>query len=323
MQAPKVSKMEPRVAKNWVDKRDYSSDSYIADGLASRGIPSYVSHATILSCHYLAPLSPNSEIVIRDKDLQAAFRALRDDRFLDCRTKRACEEEFSKGSGPKPDVHLHYRGGIGRVDLYKHSTHFRFLREPVLGELESRDRNYMLLSDTRVPLLDRPNFQFAPLIETLPQFKDSLGPQCGRRVRFYGVKAPLLVRAISSWGYQFYQAVKSIYKLDKAIDNAKDNGIKRSYESKRADCIKDAWLWFVYLNAIVWLYRHNQDDPKRGHTLSWNQIMKEVDQELVPWLNNWKALYLVTDNRDKESHRAKFEKCIEDVTRALRPKRRK
>ncbi|GAB1192481.1 hypothetical protein APSETT444_001673 [Aspergillus pseudonomiae] len=213
--------MEPRVAKNWVDKRDYSSDSYIADGLASRGIPSYVSHATILSCHYLAPLSPNSEIVVRDKDLQAAFRALRDDRFLDCRTKRACEEEFSKGSGPKPD------------------------------------------------------------------------------------------------------AVKSIYKLDKAIDNAKDNGIKRSYESKRADCIKDAWLWFVYLNAIVWLYRHNQDDPKRGHTLTWNQIMKEVDQELVLWLNNWKALYLVTDNRDKESHRAKFEKCIEDVTRALRPKRRK
>ncbi|OGM46548.1 hypothetical protein ABOM_004605 [Aspergillus bombycis] len=321
MQTPKVKKMEPRVAKYWVEKRDYSSDSYIADALTSRGIPNYVSHATILSCHYLAPLSQNSEVVVRDKDLKNAFTALRHDRFLDCRTKRACEEELSKGSRPKPDVHLHYRGGKGRVDLYKHSTHFKGEPEPALRKPDPGDRNYMLLSDTKVPFLgEKPRFQFAPLVETLPQFKDSLGPLCGRRVSFYAVQAPLLVRAIESWCFQFYEAVKSIYDLGKSIDRAKDSGVRSSLESKRDASVNDAWLWFVYLNAIVWLYRHNQDDPKRGHGLSWNQIMRGVDQNLVPWLDDWKYKYLVTDNRDKEANRVKFDKCIEDVKRTLEKK---
>ncbi|KAE8420308.1 hypothetical protein BDV36DRAFT_307018 [Aspergillus pseudocaelatus] len=266
----------------------------------------------------VANIGQNSEIVVPDNKLQDAFKALRDARFLNCKNKRACQAELSNGSRPKPDAHLHYRGGVGRVDLYKHTIHFNFLPEPVLGDLDPGDRNYMLLSDGKVPLLKpEEGFRFAPLVETLPQFKDSQGPLCGRRVNFYAVPAPLLVRSISSWSYQFYHAVKYIYKLDRAIYRAKDDGVRRNLDSKRDASIDDAWLWFVYLNAIVWLYRHHQNDNKRGHKLSWNQIMRGIDQNLVPWLNDWNHKYLVTDSRDKEANKAKFEKCLTDVTKFL------
>lgn len=260
--------------------------------------------------------------MVPDNQLKDAWKALKRAGFLDCDSIRACQAEFSTGSRPIPDAHLHYAGGVGRVDLYKHTTHFKFLPQPVVGDLSPEDRNYMLLSDWKVPDLgDRPVFQYAPLIETLPQFKDSLGPTCGRRVNFYAVPAPTLARSISSWSYQFYHAVKYIYKIDRAIHRAKDDGVIRNLESKRDASIDDAWLWFVYLNAIVWLYRHHQNDYKWGHKLSWNQIMRGVDQNLVPWLVDWKYKYLVTDDTDKKGNKVKFEKCLTDVTKLLGERR--
>lgn len=279
-----------------------------------------------LSCNIslvlVTNLKQNSEIVVPDNQLKDAWKALKRAGFLDCDSIRACQAEFSTGSRPIPDAHLHYAGGVGRVDLYKHTTHFKFLPQPVVGDLSPEDRNYMLLSDWKVPDLgDRPVFQYAPLIETLPQFKDSLGPTCGRRVNFYAVPAPTLARSISSWSYQFYHAVKYIYEIDRAIHRAKDDGVIRNLESKRDASIDDAWLWFVYLNAIVWLYRHHQNDYKWGHKLSWNQIMRGVDQNLVPWLVDWKYKYLVTDDTDKKGNKVKFEKCLTDVTKFLGEKR--
>lgn len=275
-------------------------------------------HSSNILLVLITNIEQNSEIVVPDQKLHDAFKALRDARFSNCKSKRECQAELSNGSRPTPDAHLHYRGGIGRVDLYKHTTYFKFLPEPVLGDLDPGDTHYMLLSDGRVPLLGpEEGFRFAPLVETLPQFKDPLGSFCGRRVNFYAVPAPLLVRTISSWSYQFYEAVKYIYKLDKSIYRTKDDGVRSNLESKRDASIDDAWLWFVYLNAVVWLYRHDQDTHKRGHTLSWNQIMKGVDQNLVPWLNDWKHKYLVTDSRDKEGNKTKFGQCLADVTKFL------
>ncbi|KAE8344829.1 hypothetical protein BDV24DRAFT_160131 [Aspergillus arachidicola] len=323
METRNPDKMDPETSLIWVWKRRLNSDPYIADRLKRKGIACYVSHADLLCFHYLAPMSQNSEIVVPDTQLQDAVQELRYSRFLDCRKCiEDCESELSNGSRPKPDAHLHYRSGIGRVDLYKHTTHFKFMPQPVLGDLDPQDRNYMLSSDGKLPDLgEKPRFRYAPLVETLPQFKDSLGPTCGRRVNFYGVPAPTLARSISSWSYRFYHAVKYIYKIDRAIYRAKDDGVIRNLESKRDASIDDAWLWFVYLNAIVWLYRHHQNDYKRGHKLSWDQIMRGVDQNLVPWLVDWKYKYLVTDDTDKKGNKAKFEKCLGDVTKLLCEKR--
>lgn len=64
MEARKLDKMEPMTSMNWVEKRKLSSDPYIVDTLKHNGIACYVSHADILSCHYLAPMSQVSNTCI-------------------------------------------------------------------------------------------------------------------------------------------------------------------------------------------------------------------------------------------------------------------
>ncbi|KAE8383829.1 hypothetical protein BDV26DRAFT_287243 [Aspergillus bertholletiae] len=59
-----ASKVHPAIAANYVMKRRYYSDFYIADTLNSKGIANYASHATILSCHHLAPMSQLSKAAI-------------------------------------------------------------------------------------------------------------------------------------------------------------------------------------------------------------------------------------------------------------------
>lgn len=57
METHKLRRPRKEIRMNWVERRKLSSDPYIVDTLKHSGIACYVSHADILSCHYLAPMS--------------------------------------------------------------------------------------------------------------------------------------------------------------------------------------------------------------------------------------------------------------------------
>ncbi|KAB8233222.1 uncharacterized protein BDW43DRAFT_311297 [Aspergillus alliaceus] len=303
-----TSKVKPSTAANYVYGRTYFSDAYIADTLNHAGIANYVSHATTLSCYGLAPMSEHAEIVVPDNLLSQAYDALRRARFKRCDDKDKCLEKCPKGSRPKPSIHLHFRKGEGRVDLFKHSTHFKFMPEPTVRQPEDGDRNYMLLSDNRLPALD--DYPFAPLITSLPQFESPADRTCGRRLPFFGpVQIPKVDRSVSAWGYEFYQVAKNLAKIEASLRRCKDEGVKRSLEKKHDAGMNDAWCWFVYINSIAWLYRHHQNESIKGYPLSWNQLLRDVDQRLVPWLDNWTRDYLMRGEDDNE----RFKRCLEDT----------
>ncbi|KAE8352387.1 hypothetical protein BDV28DRAFT_149053 [Aspergillus coremiiformis] len=291
-----------------------------------RGIKNWASHTIKLNCYNLAPLLNDADIVVREEDFDETLKCLTYNGFLECKDVEKCNSanKFLQAGFERrviPSHHVHFTESEGRINIFKQPTPFQFRhlaasRFSNLGLDNPLGDSFMFLYDKRLPMMNTHPIAPMPLITSLPRFAHVQGsePAQGSEAIRRNIRNVLFGRrysesevgriltpqqSISYWCFELYEHAMIINELLRNPDDANIDKIRVYAEDARA--------WFIYINGMVWSSKTFGCPP-------WKEIIRNVDPDLVDWLNTWKEDYLVGQNQEEQAHE-KSSKCLEALRR--------